>query len=165
MKVTGQQSADALAGGDAQKANVACLTRYYDQVWNRGDVSVLGEVVAADVSGHDPLAGEFGFEELRGFVLLFREAFPDFETHAEVTVAEGDSIAARFRSGGTFQKAFMGLPPTGLRMRNVGLVMYRFRAGQIVDIWTEWNHHRFLQELGGAVPTLPTPGERARGDG
>jgi predicted ester cyclase len=137
-----------------EEAHLACVTRYYDRVWNRGDLAVLPEVVASDVVGRDCATGEYGFEELRGFVVAFRDAFPDFETHAEIAVADGDWVAARFRSEGTFRGLFMGLAPSGVRFRNVGLVLYRFRGGRIVEIRTEWDHHRFFATLGASPETI-----------
>jgi steroid delta-isomerase-like uncharacterized protein len=133
---------------DDVAANVARVRRYYDEVWNRGDLDVLPEVVGREVVGHDPGAGDFDFARLREFVRTFRAAFPDFETHAERLVAQGDTVALRFRSEGTFRHPFMDLPPTGRRFCNRGLVMYRFESGRIAEIWVEWDHRRFLQELG-----------------
>ena len=128
--------------------HVATLTRYYEQVWNRGDIDLLDEVVSRDLVGHDVAIGDFGFEQLGEIVRMFRSSFPDFQVHPADVLARDDRIALRFRSEGTFTREFMGCPPTGARLSITGLVMYRFGGGKIAEIWVEWDHHRFWREIG-----------------
>jgi predicted ester cyclase len=127
--------------------NLAVVNRYYDEVWNRGDISVLEEVVQPDLVGHDVAGGDYDCQRLKEFVAMFRRAFPDFRTRAEQTVVHGDEVALIFRSEGTLQGEFMGLEPAGRHASWSGLVVYRFAYGKIAEIWTQWDHRRLLAEL------------------
>jgi len=135
-------------GGSRESDHVATLTRYYEGVWNRGEVDLLDEVVSRELLGHDAAIGDFGFEQLGETVRMFRSSFPDFQVRAEDVLARDDRIALRFRSAGTFTQEFMGRPPRGTRLSITGLVMYRFSGGKIAEIWVEWDHHRFWREIG-----------------
>ena len=138
--------------------NVAVLNRYYDEVWNRGELAVLDEVVSLELVGHDPAIGDFGFEQLKQLVLMFRRGFPDFQVTAEDVVAQADRVALRFRSEGTFRVEFMGLAPTGARVSYTGLVMYRFARCQIVEIWMGWDPASLLRHIGADLEVRPRPG-------
>lgn len=117
-------------------------------MWNRGRLAVLDALVRRDLVAHDPSVGVFGFEQLAQFVARFRSAFPDFAVAGEDWVAQGNRVALRFRSTGTFLGEFMGLRPSGRRIEWGGLVMYRLSGGKIAELWVEWDHRRFLADLG-----------------
>ena len=137
--------------------NVAVLNRYYDEVWNRGELAVLHEVVSLELVGHDPAIGDFGFEQLKQLVLMFRRGFPDFQVTAEDVVAQADRVALRFRSEGTFRVEFMGMAPTGERVSYTGLVMYRFARCQVVEIWMGWDPASLVRRIGGDLEARPRP--------
>jgi len=137
--------------------NVAVLNRYYDEVWNRGELAVLDEVVSLELVGHDPAIGDFGFEQLKQLVLMFRRGFPDFQVTAEDVVAQADRVALRFRSEGTFRVEFMGMAPTGERVSYTGLVMYRFARCQVVEIWMGWDPASLVRRIGGDLEARPRP--------
>lgn len=137
--------------------NVVVLNRYYDEVWNGGDLSVLDEVVSHELVAHDPAIGDFGFEQLKELARTFRVGFPDFRVTTEDVVAQGDGIALRFRSEGTFAGPFMGAAPTGVRVSYVGLVMYRFARCRIVEIWMGWDPASLLRQVGAQLGAPPRP--------
>ena len=137
--------------------NVAVLNRYYDEVWNRGELAVLDEVVSLELVGHDPAIGDFGFDQLKQLVLMFRRGFPDFQVTAEDVVAQADRVALRFRSEGTFRVEFMGMAPTGERVSYTGLVMYRFARCQVVEIWMGWDPASLVRRIGGDLEARPRP--------
>ena len=62
------------------------LHRFYDELFNTGDLSVADEIVALSYVNHNALPGETpGREGLKAFVTLLRTAFPDIH----FTVEEG----------------------------------------------------------------------------
>lgn len=138
---------------EQEVANAATVRRYYADVWNRGDLSALPEVVGEDLVGHDPIAGDYGYQRLQEMVRLFRGAFPDFETRGMHTIAHADVVALIFHSTGTFAGEFMGRASSGRRLAWSGLVLYRFQNGRIVEIWTAWDHQQMLRDL--SAPAAP----------
>jgi steroid delta-isomerase-like uncharacterized protein len=123
------------------------VARYYDRVWNDWEVGSLGCFVHEDLEGHASGQPDFGFEGLVAIVEMFHAAFPDWRIVAEETVADGDRVAVRFRSRGTFVGAFLGVPPHGGTVSTSGIVLYRVRDGRITAIHMEWDHRAFAEAL------------------
>jgi predicted ester cyclase len=65
----------------------------------------------------------------------FRAAFPDWHEEVVHLVAEGDSVAGRFRYSGTHLGEFLGEAPTGKRMEVEEVFFLRAEGGRFVDFW------------------------------
>jgi len=69
----------------------------------------------------------------------FRAAFPDWHEEIVQLVAEGKSVAGRFRCSGThlgeFLGEFLGEAPTGKRMEVEEVFFLRAEGGRFVDFW------------------------------
>ena len=65
----------------------------------------------------------------------FRSAFPDWHEEIVELVAEGSTVAGRFRCSGTHLGKFLGEAPTGRRMEVEEVVFLRGQDGRIVDFW------------------------------
>jgi predicted ester cyclase len=65
----------------------------------------------------------------------FRSAFPDWHEEAVQLVAEGDTVAGRFRCSGTHLGEFLGNPPMGKRMEVEEVFFVRAEDGRFVDFW------------------------------
>ena len=65
----------------------------------------------------------------------FRTAFPDWHEEAVQLVAEGDTVAGRFRCSGTHLGEFLGNPLTGKRMEVEEVFFVRAEDGRFVDFW------------------------------
>lgn len=123
------------------------IGRYYERVWGNWDVDSLAQFVHEDLEAHASGQPDFGFHELEGMVRAFCTAFPDWRIVAEELIAEGDRVAVRFRSSGTFTGPFLGMPPHGRRVSTAGIVLYRVCAGRIAAIHMEWDHRAFAEAL------------------
>ena len=65
----------------------------------------------------------------------FRSAFPDWREEIVELVAEGDTVAGRFRCSGTHLGEFLGEVPTGKRMEVEEVFFLRVEDGKFVDFW------------------------------
>jgi predicted ester cyclase len=65
----------------------------------------------------------------------FRSAFPDWHEEIVELVAEGSTVAGRFRCSGTHLGKFLGEAPTGRRMEVEEVFFLRERDGRFVDFW------------------------------
>jgi len=103
----------------------------------RADFDAFHELMAPE------LAGEFkqGIAELR-------LAFPDYHGTNEIQVAEGDMVANRFVFYGTHRGEFMGVAPTGRRVRFRGLALDRVVDGKIVESIVEVDLEDVLGQTG-----------------
>jgi predicted ester cyclase len=62
----------------------------------------------------------------------FRSAFPDWHEEIVELVAEGNTVAGRFRCSGTHRGEFLGEPPTGKRMEVDEVFFFRVEGGKFV---------------------------------
>jgi steroid delta-isomerase-like uncharacterized protein len=133
--------------------NKLILRRFFDELFNQGNLAVADAVVATDYHNHNPAPGETpGREGLKQFVAYLRCTFPDLHITVEDQVAEGDKVATRFTISGTQQAEFAGIPPTGKQVTVSALNIHRVSGGQIQEGWLNWDALGMMQQLG-ALPT------------
>jgi predicted ester cyclase len=65
----------------------------------------------------------------------FHSAFPDWREEIVELVAEGNTVAGRFRCSGTHLGVFLGEAPTGERMDVEEVFFLRVKDGKFVDFW------------------------------
>jgi predicted ester cyclase len=78
----------------------------------------------------------------------FRSAFPDWQEEIVELVAEGDTVAGRFRCSGTHQGEFLGAAPTGKRMEVEEVFFLRAEDGKFVDYWALEDSLNRMRQLG-----------------
>jgi predicted ester cyclase len=78
----------------------------------------------------------------------FRAAFPDWREEVVELVAEGDTVAGRFRCSGTHLGEFLGEPPTGMRMDVEEVFFLRAEDGRFVDFWALEDGLNRMRQLG-----------------
>ena len=83
----------------------------------------------------------------------FRSAFPDWREEVVELVAEGGTVAGRFRCSGTHLGEFLGNPPTGKRMEVEEVFFLRAEDGRFVDFWGLEDSMGRMRQLG----LIPTP--------
>ena len=127
--------------------NKRLVRRLVDAVINGGDMAAFDELVAADyvdlAEGEQPV----GREEYGELIAATRAALPDLRMTIEGEVAEGDTVAIRFRASATHIGEFLGVPATGRRLDWVGMGWLRIRDGQIVERRNVTDVHGLLEQL------------------
>jgi steroid delta-isomerase-like uncharacterized protein len=141
--------------------NKKVVRQILEEFWLGGNVAVLDELLAPDCVNYEQSNPELrGKEACRQWAndlrLANRQGFPDFDITVEDLVAEGDKVAKRWVFRGTHSGEFSGIPPTGKRVTMRGITLYRVSAGQVREMY--WNYDVFglLQQLG----AIPAPGQQ-----
>jgi steroid delta-isomerase-like uncharacterized protein len=130
--------------------NKALVRRYYEELWNRWDLSLADELLAEGLAFRGSLGVEVrGREGFKDYVCAVRRAFPDFHNRVEELIAEGDKVAARLTYTGTHRGAFFGIGPTGKRVTYAGAAVFRIEAGRIAEGWVLGDVHGLIQQLSG----------------
>jgi len=139
----------------SNEENKAMDRRFYEEVWNGGNLAVVDEFVAANYVDHDPqpTGALEGVEGIKQSVTMYRTAFPDAHFTIEDQIAEGDLLVTRWRARGTHQGPLMGIPPTGKPAMVTGISITRWASGKVVEGWTNFDALGLLQQLG-AVPSM-----------
>ena len=136
--------------------NKSIVYRWVEAAWNHGDFSQAGQLYPAEYLLHDtsspaPIRGSAG---LCGFISAFRSAMPDLHMTIEQIVAEGDSVAWRFRVQGTQTGALQAIPASGRKVDITGEVFSRFKDGLWVEDYSNADQFTMLIQLG----VIPPPG-------
>ena len=130
--------------------NQTLLLRFFEAIYNQGDLRVADEIVAADYLNHNPAPGEApGREGLKAFVAYLRRAFDDLHITIEDQIAEGDKVVTRFTINGRHVGEFAGIPPSGKFARVTATAIHRVVDGRIVESWLNWDALGLMRQLGG----------------
>lgn len=113
--------------------NKKLVRRYCEEVLDQGNVDLIDELFAPDTSS--------GLDELEDFKRKFpknRAALSDVSFDIEDMFAEGDKVCVR----GTFRAIhdrgeWLGMAPTGHRVTETVIDIYRVKEGKIVEVWSE----------------------------
>jgi steroid delta-isomerase-like uncharacterized protein len=136
------------------------VQRFYDDMWNPFDVSVLEHITAPDVTFRGSLGDvTTGRAELTGYVRKVQSAFPDFHNEVVELVAEEGRGFARLRYTGTHLGPLGDLAPTGRRIAYEGTARFELSDGVIADVWVLGDRVTLYQQLGHPL----APGSQGQG--
>ena len=134
--------------------NKAIARRFFEQVWNEGNVAAIDELVAANYEDHSlPPGMPSGVEGLKQTIAMYQTAFPDTRMTVDDLFAEGDRVVARWTGRATHTGEMMGIPPTGKPLTVTGIEIYRVAGRKIVEHWGEFDQMGMMQQLG----VVPAP--------
>jgi steroid delta-isomerase-like uncharacterized protein len=124
------------------------------EVFRTGNAEPLDSLLAPDMIDHTPAAGPVvGREPGKQLIAGFARAFPDTTLTVDLMVAEADCVAAFVSYRSTHTGPFMGHPPTGNVVRVTGMDIMRYRDGQVIELWSQFDDLSLLQQLG-IIPLL-----------
>ena len=130
--------------------NAELFRRFVEEVFNRGNMSALDEVMAPDFVEHEELPPGIapGREGVTQFFGMLLSAFPDFKFTIDDVIAQGDKVVVRSTWTGTQQGEFLGIPPTGKGVSFGVIDIVRFAGGKVVEHWGQMDSMRMMQQLG-----------------
>ncbi len=134
-------------------ANKDVVRRFYEELWNRGNLDAADKLVAQDYVRHDLRPGDAppGPSGQKAVAEKFRAAFPDVRLELEALVAEGDLVAARWTISGTHQGAWGDVTPTGRKVRFSGVNFFRIADNRIAEIWNIRDDLGLWEQVGATV--------------
>ena len=136
--------------------NKTVSRRFLEEVWNKGNLAVLNEIITRDHvnSGPGTLPGlPNGPEGSKQLVTVYRNAFPDVHFTIDDQIAEGDKVVTRWTAHGTHQGELVGIPATGKSSTVTGISVDRLVNGKIAESWGIFDQFGMMQQLG----VIPTP--------
>lgn len=137
------------------ETNTAVSNRWYEEVFNAGNLALIDELFAPNFVDHDPSNPLPGLEGVRQLVSMYRGAFPDLHLTIEDEITEGDRVVTRFTGRGTHKGSLMGIPPTGKRVTITAIDILRFENGKIAEHWGNQDLLGMMHQLG----VIPAPGQ------
>ena len=131
------------------EANKAVAQRWTEEIWNKGDLAALNELVGTDIvfhMGSDPdLRGHAGLKEFAG---ALRSAFPDGHFTNDETIAERDKVVQRWTMTGTHKGDWLGVAATGKRTSTTGTTTLRIAGGKVAEGWEHFDALGWLKQVG-----------------
>ena len=82
------------------RQNIALVRRWFDEVWNQGQMEKIAELAAPDAVAHGHAPYDIGMDQFKVFYQSVRSAFPDIHLAIDFTVAESDKVVARWTTQG-----------------------------------------------------------------
>ncbi len=137
----------------SKEQNIQAQTQFGEAI-NSGNLEAMRDLVAPTVKEHDP--GPNQGPSAQGYIDLFAEmrtAFPDFKVTPEHITADEDSVALAYTLEGTHQGSFMGVAPTGKRVKARGVQIARFQDGKMIERWGSSDELGILKQLGAEPKT------------
>ena len=142
--------------------NKALVRRWFEDLFNTGNLDVAEEIIAQDHALHDPNLPDLpsGPEGDKQIVNLYRSAFPDTRITVEGQMAEGGMVATRWVARGTHEGELMGIPASGNRAEVHGITVNRTSGGKIAETWSVYDVMGMMRQIG----AIPSP-EQAQAQG
>jgi predicted ester cyclase len=134
----GQSVATPPRGGSVvPEENKAMVRRLVEAINAAGEAEAVDELFA-------PRAAR----RVKRLFAEFRSAFPDWREEIVELVAEGGTVAGRFRCSGTHLGEFLGEAPTGRRMEVEEVFFLRAEDGKFADFWALEDSLGRMRQLG-----------------
>ena len=128
--------------------NKQIARRLIEEVWSKGRIDLIDELVDPKFESKDPLIGTLNRDGLREAVRTYRSAFPDLKFEVVSILAEGNYVSVRWIARGTNLGPFMGMNSTGRAATVTGLTLTEVRNGKVISDTFEMDSLGLMRQLG-----------------
>lgn len=139
------------------RENKALIHRWFEEVWNRGNLVAINELIASDLVLHEYERGKARVasvdrEAVKRFVDAVHAVCANFHVAIEHIVAEGKTVVAIVTLSGTHTGEWAGLTPSGKQVEADGFAVFHIADDQISEIWTNLGRSALMREIGVITP-------------
>ena len=129
--------------------NSTLVRRFIDEIFNKGNLEMVEEILTPDYKHHDPTTNQFGsgIEGFKQMINMYRQAF-NLQIVLEDQIASEDKVVDRWTGHGTHRGEFMGIAPTGKNITAAGISIHRIAGGKIAETWNNYDALGIFQQLG-----------------
>ncbi|UFN51656.1 ester cyclase (plasmid) [Roseomonas sp. OT10] len=140
----------------------AFIRRAYHEIWNWRYIGRIDDYFAPNHLCHASSDRElYGLGDYKHDVLSRLAAFPDMRTHVDDVYWTPDEekggvrIAVRWTQIGTHEGPGMYGPPTGRRVKIMGISHHMMRDGLLQEEFSEWGEFATLKQIYGGGAPIP----------
>jgi predicted ester cyclase len=116
------------------EANKKLVRTVIEEVFNKRQPGEMDRFVVTDFVEHNPNLPQ-GLEGRKRFVAAVLAGFSDYRGEIVEILAEGDKVVVRIQWSGTQDGPFLGLPPSGNKVRFSTADFFRIANGKLVEHW------------------------------
>ena len=145
-----------------EKRNKALTLRGFEEMFNKGDLSVVDELVADRGQDHQEAPGTDFAEHLKDVIKKMRTAFPDLHFDIHHILAEGEIVAVHSTMTGTHRGRFeigpfAHIEPAGRRIAVRHMHFLRWVEGKNTDLWHVMDTSTLMRQLGAGPQRTGVP--------
>ncbi|HSW39496.1 MAG TPA: ester cyclase [Acidobacteriota bacterium] len=141
--------------------NKMTVKEFYEEVFQRRNLESAGRYIRDDYIQHNQDADQ----GLKGFIEFHRGFFaavPDFHATINMMAADGDLVFIYNTITGTHTgEGFLGMPPTGNRLRFDVVDIYRLFDGKLCEHWDVADTRALFTQVGAITSTAEKKGASA----
>ena len=133
------------------------IVRQFFELLDRHDTDRIGQLLVSSTNYSFHIGGmpSVDWNEHKGILTSFNNAFPDLHHEIVDMVAEGDKVAIRLNVTGTHKGEFQGIPPTGKKLYLYEMGFITIIDGKITEGWISADTMGLLQQLRALPPLSP----------
>ena len=124
------------------------INNVYEELWSNRNLSIIDETLDPDVKCHETGMEFNSLEEFKKNVITFFNAFEETKITVTNQLVKENVVVVRFVFEGTHKGDFIGIAPTGRKIKFAGLEVIRFVNDKIVEIWAEFDQLGLMKQLG-----------------
>jgi steroid delta-isomerase-like uncharacterized protein len=122
---------------------------YFEEVWNKGNVSLLDSLLSPKYINHAPSAPTIsGPEGLKPIVKAIRKAFPDLHFEIKEIIPTSAFVTIRTIMTGTQKDTLFGIPPSGKPIKVMQINIEKIEKGRIAEHWRVTDELTMMKQLG-----------------
>jgi len=126
----------------------ALVRRFVDEIFLRGRVEAIDELVAPDFVSHTFSFTDDGRAKLRAATERVHASLSDVAFDVEDVLVDGDQAVVRLTASATPIGDFMGVPAAGRRYTIGEMHWFRLRDGKVVEHWHQHDALGLMKQLG-----------------
>ena len=129
--------------------NEEIMRRWFSEVWNKGDVSTIDELLDANaiIDGLLPDENHNGRERFKEFHKLLCSAFSEFDLTVDEVVSSGEHVTVSWHGTVVHSGTFQGRAATGKRIEIHGTFEGTIVEGKITTGSNKWNYDELLPQI------------------
>jgi predicted ester cyclase len=133
----------------SRTANKTLVLNYYQRVVGSGALAEIRDYIGDSYVDHNaPPGTATGSTAVEIHLRALRNTFPDFTLATHEVIADDEWVAVRVTAEGTHLGEWLGIKPSGRRIRLRGLNFDRVHNGRIVEHWGEADTVGMLLQMG-----------------
>lgn len=133
------------------------VTDLFEEGWNLQQFAsfsdAIGESVVFNFRNKQQITN---FQELKGLISFWKNAFPDLHFEVIDIIAEDNLVAANLVFTGTHLGPWLGFPPSGNSIRVEEMMFFRFEGEKIVELWEVFDEAEMEKQIKGSDAPKPS---------
>jgi predicted ester cyclase len=137
-----------------QETETQVVLRLIEEVFNRGDLALIEELVHPDFFDHEaPASRSLGHAGLRASVRLVREVFAGYRLEPTDVVAADGKVVVRGSASGRHVGSINGIAATGEEWSSPQFHVFRIADRRLIEHWASRDDYSSLQRAATRAPS------------